>query len=76
VSFRIFKRVSWRLEPSRYGLPGKLVPSPYPMDKCRTIETVDTFQDAVDYCTERNDQRPASSPARELAGMYEFTQCD
>lgn len=55
MSYRIFKRQAWQLNPS---WPRGIEPLAMPMDKCRTIETVDTIQEARDYCGERNARRP------------------
>ena len=69
--YRVFKRVNWKKNPS---WPGGLEPNAVSMDRCRTIGEFDTIEEAREFCAEHNDNRPKKSPARELAGMREFTE--
>ena len=69
--YRVFKRVSWKRNPS---CPNGIEPQGKPPEKCRTVDTVASIQEARDLCAEYNDNRPKKSPARELAGMREFTE--
>lgn len=82
MSYRIFRRQAWQTNPS---WPRGIEPLAVSMDECRTIETVDTIQEARDYCGERNDARPYSRRTDEaltdeqyrskmLAPFCEFTE--
>ena len=55
MSYRIFKRTVWQVNPS---WPRGIEPLAVPMDTCRTLEIVDTIDEAREVCAEENDQRP------------------
>ena len=67
MSYRIFQRTVWKRNPS---WPNGYEPQAVPMDSCRTIATLDTRQEAVDYCTERNDNRTHEYES----AFYEWTE--
>ncbi len=51
MSFRVFSRRTWRANSS---WPEGYEPNAVPMDECRTIQSFNTRQDAVDYCEDKN----------------------
>lgn len=84
MSFRIFNRKVW--QPAE-GYPNGYKPLATPADSCQTIITVNTRDEALEYCEERNaiwrkakgriDNATASSAAIHryyTSPRYEFTQ--
>ena len=82
MSYRIFSRCVWQINAS---WPNGLEPLAVPMDTCRTLQTVDTQAEAVEICTDHNDQRPYRHRIDELltqkqlrskylAPYWEFTE--
>lgn len=81
MTYRVFNRNVWRSNPS---WPDGFEPNAVSMDDCRTIQTFDDRQDAIDYCEERNakwrrasDRMAFSSNAKRIyytASRYEFTE--
>jgi hypothetical protein len=67
MSYRIFKRVVWKANPH---WPDGYEPQAVPMDECPTIEEVDTIDEAIDYCTEHNDEREHEYESP----FFEFTE--
>jgi hypothetical protein len=67
MSYRIFRRKTWKRNPS---WPDGYEPMAVPMDSCRTIATVETRDEAIEYCTERNDARTHHFES----AFYEWTE--
>jgi len=71
MSYRVFARNFWREETNIYGQK-KLVPELKPMDKCTTLYTVDTIEEAREICKEFN-EGPRTPKQERLGYKYEFT---
>lgn len=54
MSFRCFERVAWRKNSS---WPHGYEPQAVPMDECETVAEFDSREEAVEFCTEHNDER-------------------
>jgi len=81
---RIFKRKVWSPDPS---YPGGFAPHAVPADRCKTIVTVDSEIEAIEYCTKRNQKwlkhadkvwaetaTPFQAQTYHNADRYEFTR--
>ena len=55
MSFRTFKRTAWQVNPD---WPNGFEPLAVPMDRCNTLKTVDTIDEARAICQKENDKRP------------------
>lgn len=82
MSFRIFKRTVWQVNTT---WPNGFEPLAVPMDKCQTLKTVETVDEARAFCQEENDKRPyrrrqverlsqAQRRSKMLAPYCEFTE--
>lgn len=71
MSYRCFKRTVWR---RNAAWPAGFEPQAMPMDECRTLATFDTSDEAVEWCTERNDDRPKRGDGVFTAPYYEWTK--
>jgi len=69
VTYKCFKRTSWRNNPS---WPEGLEPAAVSPDDCRTLATFDDYDEARDWCQDRNYDLPTNDRAKRLGGMYEF----
>ena len=82
MSFRIFKRAAWQVNDT---WPDGFEPLAVPMDTCRTIDEVDTIDEAREICGDHNRSRPyrhrmistltpSQRRSKMLAPFYEFTE--